>query len=81
MGSVAGASRRVDTVRGREPTSQADATEFPRAGPQVYGIAFCPVEYSEELRGLGFAGKLNSLEGLVVPSWTGSGAPTWLGQA
>jgi hypothetical protein len=27
-------------------------------GPQVYGIAFCPVRYEEELKSLGFAGSL-----------------------
>lgn len=26
-------------------------------GPQVYGIAFCPIEYVDELKELGFAGK------------------------
>ncbi|KAL8277699.1 hypothetical protein RQP46_009972 [Phenoliferia psychrophenolica] len=32
-----------------------EAGRGPVLGPQVYGIAFCPVEYSEDLRALGFA--------------------------
>lgn len=27
-------------------------------GPQVYGIAFCPVPYLDDLKALGFAGTI-----------------------
>lgn len=32
-----------------------------QTGPQVYGIAFCQLGYSDELKSLGFAGQLSHL--------------------
>jgi ribonuclease H2 subunit A len=38
------------------------------AGPQVYGIAYCRVEYSDELKSLGFAGQSRRASSTRTPS-------------
>ncbi|OBZ72190.1 Ribonuclease H2 subunit A [Grifola frondosa] len=40
-----------------------EAGRGPVLGPLVYGVAYCPVTYQEQLEGLGFAGELEDIDG------------------
>ena len=45
-----------------------EAGRGPVLGPLVYGVAYCPVAYREQLDGLGFAGTLTLAKNSVPPS-------------
>ena len=47
-----------------------EAGRGPVLGPLVYGVAYCPVAYREQLNDLGFAGTLILAKNLTLPPLT-----------
>lgn len=50
----------IPTAEGPYILGVDEAGRGPVLGPLVYGVAYCPASYQEELEGLGFAGLLIS---------------------
>ena len=48
------------TADGRYMMGVDEAGRGPALGPMVYGVAYCPVAYKEDLEELGFAGALSN---------------------